>query len=271
MKKSIIFTALFFLFSVALFGAHKKIVVNLTKQEAYAYENGTLLYSGWITSGRKKFATPAGRYHILQKDKNHISNEWPRKEDKRKDKKRWSKKELLKDGGAKMPYMMRLTWSGISLHAGHVANRPLSHGCIRTTKKFAQKLFKWVRVGTLVIVKGKTPDRVARTKRSFYHYLAKCPKEKMSKKRRLILQYAKLTHKRLNRILRKEYRKKKTILASKMSRWKKINSLKRIKNFISIIQSAKKIKYAARKRGELKAQKLKVKSGRYRVKKVAIL
>ncbi|OZA42887.1 MAG: hypothetical protein B7X80_09910 [Sulfurovum sp. 17-42-90] len=69
-------------------------------------------------------------------------------------------------GGAVMPYMLRLNNDGIAMHLGAVPNRPASHGCIRLSNGFAQKMFAWARVGTTVVVEGdaglygKTSDDV---------------------------------------------------------------------------------------------------------------
>ena len=40
-----------------------------------------------------------------------------------------------------MPFMQRLTWDGIALHAGHNPGYPASHGCIRLPKTFAKSLY----------------------------------------------------------------------------------------------------------------------------------
>ena len=255
-------------------GIEKKIIVNLTKQEAFAYENNKLVFKGWISSGRAKFKTPTGRYRVLAKEKFHISNEWPQP-----------------TGGAEMPYMLRLTWSGIALHLGYVPNRPASHGCVRLKNGFAQELFKWADVGTRVIIKGKQPRHVSRKHRSpfymtkyFYKtyktsyskerkYLAKLSRELrklskdhhiamakrnaklkryltkkskkyshkrvVSKRTKLIKYYSKFSYKKLNQILRKKYNKKVQILASKMSRQAKIRELRKISRVVKIIKRAK--------------------------------
>ena len=57
-----------------------------------------------------------------------------------------------------MPYMMRLTNSGIAMHLGYVPNKPASHGCIRLKKGFAQKMYRWASVGTTVYVEGDALD-----------------------------------------------------------------------------------------------------------------
>ena len=238
---------LIFLLATTLlgFGGYKKIVVDLTKQEAYAYEDGKLLYSGWISSGRKKYKTPTGYFRVLQKEKEHISNRWPKKVVIKNGKK------VEEIGGAKMPYMLRLTWTGIALHEGYTPNYPASHGCIRVAKGFAKKLYNWARVGTRVIIKGRAPRRVARVDKRFRNYYANKRSQKikyLSARKRLINRYAKYSFKRLNRILKKNYRFKRYILTSKKySYQKKVQKLKEIKWIVKIIKQAKQQKSHAKK------------------------
>ena len=51
-----------------------------------------------------------------------------------------------------MPYMQRITWSGIALHAGIVPGYPASHGCIRLKNDFAIKLWHLTKRGARVII-----------------------------------------------------------------------------------------------------------------------
>ena len=51
-----------------------------------------------------------------------------------------------------MPYMQRITWSGIALHAGDLPGYPASHGCIRLTYGFAIQLWHLTKRGTRVII-----------------------------------------------------------------------------------------------------------------------
>ena len=51
-----------------------------------------------------------------------------------------------------MPYMQRITWSGIALHAGDLPGYPASHGCIRLKRDFAIRLWHLTRRGARVII-----------------------------------------------------------------------------------------------------------------------
>jgi len=133
------------LFSSTFLQAGKKIVVDLSKQEAYAYEDGRLMFSGWISTGKPGHRTPTGRFRVLEKDIDHVSSKYPEP-----------------NGGAEMHYMLRLTNYGVAMHLGYVPNYPASHGCIRMENGFAQKMYNWAHVGTPVVVRGYPPRRVDR-------------------------------------------------------------------------------------------------------------
>ena len=51
-----------------------------------------------------------------------------------------------------MPYMQRITQSGIALHAGVLPGYPASHGCIRLTNDFAIRLWHLTKRGARVII-----------------------------------------------------------------------------------------------------------------------
>jgi len=124
---------IFFMSSLLL--AKQEIFIDLSEQRAYAISNGKRLFSGEISSGKKGRETPTGYFKVLDKEKYHVSNLWPKP-----------------NGGAKMPYMIRISNSGIAMHIGRVPGYRASHGCIRMKRKFAKRLYKWVKFGTTVIV-----------------------------------------------------------------------------------------------------------------------
>jgi len=122
--------------------AFKEIVVDLSEQKAYAIEDGVIVFDGTISTGMRGHETPEGEYRILQKKHYHKSNLWPKP-----------------NGGAKMNYMLRLSNSGIAMHLGYVPKSgPASHGCIRLKHGFAQRMYKWARVGISVYVEGDIED-----------------------------------------------------------------------------------------------------------------
>jgi hypothetical protein len=110
------------------------MVVSLTTQRASVYRNGVRIAVSTVSTGKKGHATPTGVFTILQKNKDHRSNLY---------------------NNAPMPYMQRLTWDGIALHAGNLPGKPASHGCIRLPMAFARDLFGETDKGmTVVITKG---------------------------------------------------------------------------------------------------------------------
>ena len=106
-------------------------VVSLPEQRVHVYRNGVRIGISTISSGRRGFETITGTFPILERQTEHYSN--------------------LYDN-APMPFMLRLTWSGTALHAGHLPGYPASHGCVRLPKTFAQLLFDSVRRGTVVVI-----------------------------------------------------------------------------------------------------------------------
>lgn len=107
------------------------VVVSLPQQLAYVYRNGVRIGVTTVSTGKPGYETPAGVYSILQKRREHYSN-------------------LYDD--APMPYMQRLTWDGVALHAGRVAKSPASHGCVRLPEAFARKLFEVTEQGMTVVI-----------------------------------------------------------------------------------------------------------------------
>jgi hypothetical protein len=59
-----------------------------------------------------------------------------------------------------MPYMQRLTWSGIALHEGKLPGYPASHGCIRLPERYADYLWRTIRMNTRVIVSREDVEPV---------------------------------------------------------------------------------------------------------------
>lgn len=107
------------------------LIVSLTEQRVNIFRGDTQILSSRVSTGQKGYETPPGIFSILQKKKWHRSNIY---------------------SAAPMPFMQRITWSGVALHAGVVPNRPASHGCIRLPSDFAPKLFRATDVGAHVLV-----------------------------------------------------------------------------------------------------------------------
>ena len=113
------------------------IVVSIDRQKVTVYDSNGVFAESPVSSGMKGHSTPMGVFSIIQKHKFHHSNIY---------------------SGAPMPYMQRITWSGVAMHAGVLPGYPASHGCIRMPMAFAMKMWNWTRMGARVVV---TPGEIS--------------------------------------------------------------------------------------------------------------
>jgi hypothetical protein len=113
-----------------------QVIVSLGSQRLWVYDRKGLLETSTISSGVSGYPTPTGVFAILDKEQKHYSNIY---------------------GGASMPFMQRLTMSGVALHSGMVTGRPASHGCIRLPHAFAIKLYKLTDLGVRVVIAPNEP------------------------------------------------------------------------------------------------------------------
>ena len=121
------------------------IAVSIEQQKVRVYDTNGLFAESPVSTGMKGHSTPMGVLSVIQKHKMHRSNIY---------------------SGAPMPYMQRITWSGVAMHAGVLPGYPASHGCIRMPMAFAVKMWNWTKMGARVIV---TPGPI--TPASFSHPL----------------------------------------------------------------------------------------------------
>lgn len=99
--------------------------VDLNAQTISVFRSGHEIGTAVILYGADNKPTPAGIYAILEKRRDHRSS--------------------LYD--AAMPYTLRLTNDGISIHGGNVRPNAATHGCIGVPIAFARLLFEHVKVG----------------------------------------------------------------------------------------------------------------------------
>jgi L,D-transpeptidase-like protein len=107
------------------------IVASITEQVAYVYRNGIRIARSSVSTGRPGHRTPTGVFTILEKEVHHTSSIYK---------------------GEEMPYMERVTWGGIALHAGDLPGYPDSHGCVRLPLEFSKLLFGVTMKGATVII-----------------------------------------------------------------------------------------------------------------------
>jgi hypothetical protein len=113
-----------------------QIVISIGSQRLWVYDKNGLLESSTISTGVGGYPTPTGVFAVIDKEVTHYSNIY---------------------GGASMPFMQRLTMSGVAMHSGMVTGRPASHGCIRLPHPFAIKLYKLTKLGVRVVIAPNEP------------------------------------------------------------------------------------------------------------------
>jgi len=117
------------------FGAVPKgpvqIIISVDQQMLHVYSDGTHVTDTPIATGVPAHPTPLGVFSVIQKSLLHHSNIY---------------------SGAPMPFMQRITWSGVAMHEGVNLGHPASHGCIRMSHDFATRLWLLTRLGARVII-----------------------------------------------------------------------------------------------------------------------
>src|ERR1700686_2622658 len=116
-----------------------QIIISIADQRVSLFDNGALIARSSVSTGVQGHPTPLGVFSVIGKELWHRSNIY---------------------SAAPMPYMQRITWSGIALHAGVLPGHPASHGCIRLAKDFAIRLWHLTKRGTRVIIAPNEVDPV---------------------------------------------------------------------------------------------------------------
>jgi hypothetical protein len=107
------------------------LAISIEKQNLKLYDANGLFAETPVSTGTRDHPTPMGVFSVIQKHKYHQSNIY---------------------SGAPMPFMQRITWSGVAMHAGVLPGYPASHGCIRMPMNFAVKMWGWTRMGARVVI-----------------------------------------------------------------------------------------------------------------------
>ncbi len=108
-----------------------QIIISIDQQKLHLYSDGTEVADALVATGVPQHPTPLGIFSIIQKNRFHRSNIY---------------------SAAPMPYMERITWSGVALHEGGNLGHRASHGCIRMSQDFATRLWALTRLGARVII-----------------------------------------------------------------------------------------------------------------------
>ncbi len=117
------------------FGAIPKgplqIFISLDQQKLHFYSDGSHVTDELVATGVPGHPTPLGVFSVISRDRYHRSNIY---------------------SGAPMPFMQRITWSGVAMHEGIGLGHPASHGCIRMPHDFAARLWTLRTLGMRVII-----------------------------------------------------------------------------------------------------------------------
>lgn len=141
------------------------VEIALREQRGLLLVDGAIAMDFPVATGKASHPTTKGSYKVVDKKKDYCSNLYGKivsatgetvvsDADTRED--------AVPEGGsfvgARMPYWMRITPTGLGMHVGYVpGNRPASHGCIRLKKDVAVELFNIVGMGTPVTVESFAP------------------------------------------------------------------------------------------------------------------
>jgi lipoprotein-anchoring transpeptidase ErfK/SrfK len=113
------------------------IVISIESQRLTLYRNGVPVAHAPVSTGVPDHPTPTGVFSVIEKQRFHRSNLY---------------------SAAPMPFMQRITWSGVAVHEGVLPGHPASHGCIRIPPAFARQLWSTTKLGARVII---SPSDVA--------------------------------------------------------------------------------------------------------------
>ncbi|WP_300975266.1 L,D-transpeptidase family protein [Sphingomonas sp. LHG3406-1] len=106
------------------------ILVDLSAQTMSVFRGAHEIGTAVTLYGVDRKPTPTGRFTVLEKRKDHVSNLY----------------------NAPMPYMMRLTMDGVAIHGSDVRAGAGTHGCLGVPEDFGAKLFEQVKAGTEVLI-----------------------------------------------------------------------------------------------------------------------
>ena len=108
-----------------------QIFISIDQQKLHFYSGGVHVIDELVATGVPGHLTPMGVFSVIERDRYHHSNIY---------------------NNAPMPYMERITWSGVALHEGPGVGHQASHGCIRMPHDFAARLWQLPTMGMRVVI-----------------------------------------------------------------------------------------------------------------------
>ena len=109
----------------------QQIFISIDQQKLHLYSDGVHVADTSVATGVLSLPTPLGVFSVIQKQVFHRSNIY---------------------SNAPMPFMQRITWSGVAMHEGENIGHRASHGCIRMPREFAMRLYTFTKLGVRVII-----------------------------------------------------------------------------------------------------------------------
>jgi lipoprotein-anchoring transpeptidase ErfK/SrfK len=117
-------------------------ILSISNQHISVYNSSGLVTRSKVSTGMPGHRTPMGIFTIIGRERYHSSTIY---------------------SGAPMPFMQRITWSGVAMHLGVVPGYPASHGCIRLPARSAERMWGLTKVGERVVIAPHdvTPSKFA--------------------------------------------------------------------------------------------------------------
>lgn len=114
----------------------KCVLVDLSDQRIYAYENGKMVKTSLVSTGTRRHPTPVGTFSVKRK----------------------TLKQKMSGPGYYLPNVPYILWfkGSYSLHGTywhHNFGHPMSHGCVNLPTEVAKWFYNWADVGTKITIR----------------------------------------------------------------------------------------------------------------------
>lgn len=114
----------------------RRLEIRLATQKFVYWEKDTPVLSGPVSTGRRGYSTPTGRFRVLSKQRHKLSNRYSGSNGR----------------PASMPYSIQFV-GHYFIHQGSLPGYPASHGCVRLRKRDARFLFSRLRQGDPILIR----------------------------------------------------------------------------------------------------------------------
>jgi lipoprotein-anchoring transpeptidase ErfK/SrfK len=124
--RGVLFAIAIFIVTASPARAEVLITIDKSAQQMTVRVDGGLRWTWPVSTGRRGYDTPSGRYTAFRMEEEHYSEEWD---------------------DAPMPHSIFFTTRGHAIHGSYETKRlgtPASHGCVRLHPANAEKLYALV-------------------------------------------------------------------------------------------------------------------------------